>query len=503
MLVSLIKRLGAGLKSSRRRVPAGGHLRTALRTPLRAIASGVKLSLNDPRWGNKPDDERKAQENRRPNNQNNNNDGPPDLDQLWRDFNQRLNRMFGNKRNGGGGDGFRPDARGVGLTATVVGAIAALIWLASGSFVVQDGQVGIVTTFGKLSHTAAPGFNWRWPAPFQAHETVNVAQVQTAEIGYRANVRDRQPAEALMLTGDQNIVDVRFSVQYKITNPVAWVFNNRDQVETVRDAAEAAVRELVGKAKLDEVLNESRDQLALEARRAIQQMANGYGLGAEITGVTVQSVQPPEQVAAAFEEVGKAKDEGARQRAEAQAYADDILPQAKARAARLAEDAEAYRAQVENTATGNAARFDKVVAEYAKAPGVTRDRMYMDTMQQVFSSTSKIFIDTKTGTNQLYLPLDRMLTQTTANEAAIGSRSGPMMVPSQPQGQQQPGAAQPNAAQPNAAQQGAAQQGVPQPAQQQSQPVPPQAQPQQEATPGQPQHRDLRSREHSRERESR
>jgi membrane protease subunit HflK len=497
MFVSLIKRLGAAATSARRRVPAG--LGTSLRTPLTTIASNVKLSLNDPRWGNKPDDERKAQENRRPNNQNNNNDGPPDLDQLWRDFNQRLNRMFGNKRNGGGsGDGFRPDARGVGLTATVVGAIAALIWLASGAFVVQDGQVGIVTTFGKLSHTAGPGFNWRWPAPFQAHETVNVAQVQTAEIGYRANVRDRQPAEALMLTGDQNIVDVRFSVQYKVTNPVAWVFNNRDQVETVRDAAEAAVRELVGKAKLDEVLNESRDQLALDARRAIQQMANGYGLGAEIVGVTVQSVQPPEQVAAAFEEVGKARDEGTRLRAEAQAYADDILPQARARAARLAEDAEAYRAQVENTATGNAARFDKVVAEYAKAPGITRDRMYMDTMQQVFSSTSKIFIDTKTGTNQLYLPLDRMLTQSTANEAAVGSRSGPVMVPPQ----QQPGASQPATAQPGQSQQGTQQQGVPPqpPAQQQpAQPVPQQ----QNTAPAQPQHRDLRSREHSRERESR
>lgn len=490
MLVSLIKRLGAGLTPSRRRVPAGGRSRWALS----AIAAGVKLSLNDPRWGNKPDDERKAQESRRPGNQNNN-DGPPDLDQLWRDFNQRLNRLLGNKRGNGGGDGFRPDARGVGLTATVVGAIAALIWLASGAFIVQDGQVGIVTTFGKLSHTAAPGFNWRWPAPFQAHETVNVAQVQTTEIGYRSNLRNKQPNEALMLTGDQNIVDVQFSVQYKITNPVAWVFNNRDQVETVRDAAEATVRELVGKARLDEVLAENRDQLAGEARRAIQQIANGYGLGAEIVGVTMQSVQPPDQVAPAFEEVAKAQQERERAKSEAQAYADDILPQAKARAARLMEDAQAYRAQVENTAAGNAARFDKVVAEYAKAPQITRDRMYLDTMQQIFSSTSKILIDAKTGTNQLYLPLDRMLAQSTANEAAIGSRSGPMMAPQQ-QGQAQPGQAQ-APAQPGPQQQ--QQQGVPaQPQQQQAQP-----QPQQEAAPAQPQHRDLRSREHSRERESR
>jgi len=495
MLVSLIKRLGAGLHTSRRRVPAGGRARLTLS----AIAAGVKLSLNDPRWGNKPEDERKTQESRRPGNQNNN-DGPPDLDQLWRDFNQRLNRLLGNKRgNGnGGGDGFRPDARGVGLTATVVGAIAALIWLASGAFIVQDGQVGIVTTFGKLSHTTAAGFNWRWPAPFQAHETVNVAQVQTTEIGYRSNLRNKQPNEALMLTGDQNIVDVQFSVQYKITNPVAWVFNNRDQVETVRDAAETVVRELVGKARLDAVLQENRDQLAGDARRAIQQLANGYGLGAEIVGVTMQSVQPPDQVAPAFQEVAKAQQERERARGEAQGYADDILPQAKARAARLMEDAQAYRAQVENTAAGNAARFDRIVAEYAKAPQVTRDRMYLDTMQQIFSSTSKILIDAKTGTNQLYLPLDRMLAQSTANEAAIGSRSGPMMAPPQ----QQPG--QPG--QP-AQQQGQAQAPVqPGPQQQGAQAQPQQqqqAQPQQEAAPAQPQHRDLRSREHSRERESR
>ncbi len=493
MFDSLIRRPGAGPATGRRRIPAGAPWRTRLSR----LAAGVKLSLDDPRWGHKPEGERKAQEGRRPNNQNNNNDGPPDLDQLWRDFNQRLNRLFGNKRgNGGGsgGDGFRPDARGIGLTATVVGAIAALIWLASGAFIVQEGQVGIVTTFGKLSHTVQPGFNWRWPAPFQAHETVNVAQVQTTEIGYRANVRNKQPNEALMLTGDENIVDVQFSVQYKITNPVAWVFNNRDQVETVRDAAETVVRELVGKARMDDVLAEGREQLAGEARRGIQQIANGYGLGAEIVGVTMQSVQPPDQVAPAFDEIAKAREEGARVRAEAQAYADDIIPKAKNRAADMLEGAESYRAEVENRATGAAARFDRIVAEYAKAPQVTRDRMYMDTMQQVYSSTSKILIDAKTGTNQLYLPLDKMLAQSTANEAAIGSKSGPVMAQPQPQPGQQPGQAQ---AQP---QQQPQQNGQP-PAAQQAQQQ--QAQPQQEAAPAQPQHRDLRSREHSRERESR
>jgi modulator of FtsH protease HflK len=483
MFVSLIKRLRA--RAAARPRPR-----------LSSIAAGVKLSLNDPRWGHKPEGERKAQEGRRPNNQNNN-DGPPDLDQLWRDFNQRLNKLFGGKRgSGNGGDGFRPDARGVGLTATVVGAIAALIWLASGAFIVQEGQVGIVTSFGKVSHTAKAGFNWRWPAPFQAHELVNVAQVQTAEIGYRANVRNKQPNEALMLTDDESIVDVQFSVQYKIKDPVAWVFNNRDQVETMRDAAETVVRELVGKNKMDDVLSANRDKLAVEARAAIQQLANNYGLGAEIVAVNMQSVQPPDQVASAFGDAAKAREDRDRAKAEAQAYADDILPQARALAARQMEDAQAYRAKVENTAAGNAARFDKVVAEYAKAPAVTRERMYMDTMQQVFSSTSKILIDAKTGTNQLYLPLDRMLAQSTANDAAIGSRSGPVMVPSNPQ----PGApGQPAQPQQSQQTQQTQQPGVqPQPAQQAA---PAQ---QQEAVPAQPQqHRDLRSRENARERETR
>jgi membrane protease subunit HflK len=456
---------------------------------LKRFSKGVKLSLNDPRWGHDPHQGRKAQEGKRPNN-NNNNDGPPDLDQLWRDFNQRLNRLFG-KRGGDGGP-YRPDARGVGITATVVGAIAVLIWLASGAFIVQEGQVGVVTTFGKLSHTTGAGFNWRWPAPFQAHETVNVAQTQTAEIGYRGNQRNKQPAESLMLTDDENIVDIQFSVQYKIKDPVAWLFNNRDQVETVRDAAETVVRDLVGKSKMDYLLYEGRDRVAAEAQRQIQQMLERYKLGAEIVAVNVQQVAPPDQVAAAFEDAVKAQEDRARSRSEAQAYADDIIPQAKGRAARMQQDAEAYRATVVNTATGNAARFDQVVAEYAKAPAVTRDRMYIDTMQQIFSSTSKVMIDAKTGTNQIYLPLDRMLAQSTANEAAIGSRSGPMMAPPQQQPQPQTGQVQP----------------APQPGQVQ---VQPQAQPQADTPPpaqaqSNPQpnaHRDLRSREFARERETR
>jgi len=462
---------------------------------------GALLSLNDPRWGHDPESGRKAQDGKRPNNT----DGPPDLDQLWQDFHARLNRLLG-KRNEGGGGPYRPDARGVGLTVAVVGAIAAAIWLASGAFVVPDGQVGVITTFGKVTHTVSPGFNWHWPAPIQAVEAVNTAQVQTAEIGYRANIRNKQPNEALMLTGDENIVDVQFSVQYKIKDPVAWLFNNREQVETVRDAAETVVRELVGASKMDALLSPARDQVAATARTRIQGIADRYRLGAEIVGVTLQQVAPPEQVGAAFDDYAKAAEERNRARGEAQAYADDIIGQAKGKAERQRQEAEGYRAATENTATGVAARFDKIVAEYAKAPGVTRDRMYFDTMQQIYSSTSKVMIDAKTA-SQIVLPLDQMLSRSVANEAAIGSRSGPMMAPQQQQQQQ-------GQAQQAAPAQGQGQQSpqVQQPQAQQAVPAQPQAQAQpqsQDAVPGaaaanaNADARHNRSREHSRERESR
>jgi membrane protease subunit HflK len=439
---------------------------------------GITASLNDPRWGHNPKgDGKAAQEGRRPGE-----GGPPDLDQLWRDFNARLNRLFGQRGDGGGP--YRPDARGVGVTVSIVLAIVGLVWLASGAFIVQEGQAGVVTTFGKLSHTAGPGFNWRWPYPFQAHEVVNVAQVRTAEIGYRANVRNKQPQEALMLTDDENIVDIQFAVQYKLKDPVAWVFNNRDQDETIREVAESSVREVVGRSKLDALLYEGRDKVAVDVRGMIQQLADRYQLGVQVTNVTMQAIQPPEPVQAAFDEVSKAVQDRARLKSEGEAYANDVLPKAKAQAFSLVQDAQAYRARVVENATGNAARFNAVVGEYAKAPGVTRDRMYIDTMQEIFTSASKVMIDARANGNTLYIPLDKMMAQGAANDAAIGSKSGPVQMPL-PQQQAQP---QP---QPQAQAQAQAQQAVP---------------PQDVAQPaGSARSRDTRSRDaaHERERESR
>ena len=387
---------------------------------------GIKLSLNDPRWGKNPEGGHKAQEGRRPG------EGPPDLDQMWRDFNARLNRLFGSRGNNGGDAGgpYRGEGRGAGITASVIGFIVLLIWLASGAFIVQEGQVGVVTTFGRLSHTTGAGFNWRWPAPIQAHETVNVSQVRTAEVGYRDNVRNKQQAEALMLTDDENIIDIQFAVQYTLKDPVAWVFNNRDQDTTVRQVAETAIREVVGRNKMDFVLYEGREKVALDVQNMIQQIVDRYKLGALVTNVTMQNVQPPEQVQSAFDDAVKAGQDRARARNEGEAYANDVIPRARGAAFRLLQDAEAYRSMVVENATGNASRFNQVVAEYAKAPSVTRDRMYIDTMQQIFSTTSKVMVDAKSGSNLLYLPLDKLIAQVAANDAATGSaRSGPVQVP--------------------------------------------------------------------------
>ncbi|KAB8042470.1 FtsH protease activity modulator HflK [Janthinobacterium aquaticum] len=391
--------------------------------------TGLKLSLNDPRWGNRKDDGQKAQEGKKPG------EGPPDLDQIWRDFNQRLNAFFGqknrpdnggNNNNGGGnGGGQRPDMKGAGITAGVVGGIAVLIWLASGAFIVQEGQNGVVLTFGKYSHTTPAGFNWRWPYPFQTDETVNVSQVRTVEVGYRDSLRNKQTGESLMLTDDENIIDIQFAVQYTLKSPVDWLFQNRDQEDTLRQVAETAIREVVGRSKMDFVLYEGREKVAYETQQLMQQILDRYKVGAVITNVTMQAVQPPEQVQAAFDDAVKAGQDRERQKNEGQAYANDVIPKARGAAFRLLEEAEAYKAMVTENAEGNASRFKQVLVEYQKAPGVTRDRMYLDTMQQVFTSASKVMVDAKTGSNLLYLPLDKLIAQTAATDAAARTSAAP------------------------------------------------------------------------------
>ena len=373
------------------------------------------MSLNDPQWGNRGGDDGDKPGNngpRRPN------DGPPDLEDLWRDFNRKLNGMFGNKRGGGGGNGggdgprmpqidFNPKflSGGIGL---LIGLVA-VVWLASGFYIVDASQRGLVLQFGSFKETTEPGLRWRMPYPIQSHELVNLTGVRTIEIGYRGSERNKVLKEALMLTDDENIVNIQFAVQYILKDPVDYLFNNRHTDDAVMGAAETAVREIVGKSKMDFVLYEGREQIATQAANLMQDILDRYQSGILISKVTMQNAQPPEQVQAAFDDAVKAGQDRERQKNEGQAYANDVIPKAKGTAARLMQEAEGYKQRVISTAEGDASRFKQVVAEYAKAPEVTRQRMYLDTMQQVFANTSKVMIDAKGQGNLLYLPLDKLM----------------------------------------------------------------------------------------------
>ena len=346
-------------------------------------------------------------------------DGPPDLDELWRDFNRKLSGLFGGKGGGprklpepgGGGPNFQPDMKSAGIGAALIAGVVVLIWLGSGFFIVQEGQQAVVTTFGRYSDTVDAGFQWRMPYPFQANETVNVTQLRSVEVGRNAVVAATGLRDSSMLTQDENIVDIRFTVQYRLKDARAYLFENRDPDGAVTLAAESAVREIVGQSKIDSVLYEQRDAIAAELVKSMQTQLDRLKTGILIVNVNLQSVQPPEQVQAAFEDTLKAGQDGDRAKKEGLAYASDVIPKAQGTAARLREEAEGYKARVIAQAEGDAQRFSSVLTEYQKAPVVTRDRLYIDTMQQVYSNVTKVMVDTRNNSNLLYLPLDKLMQQ--------------------------------------------------------------------------------------------
>jgi membrane protease subunit HflK len=361
---------------------------------------------------------------------NNRNDGPPDLDELWRDFNRKLSGLFGGKsggpnRNddrgsggGGGGPSFQPDMKSAGIGAGLIGGVALLVWLGSGFFIIQEGQQAVVTTFGKYSQTVDAGFKWRFPYPIQAHETVSVSQLQSVEVGRSSVGQVTGLRDSSMLTQDENIVDIRFTVQYRRVDARAYLFENRNPDDAVLQAAETAVREIVGRNRVDQVLYEQRDAIAADLVKSIQAQLDRLKAGIVVSNVNLQNVQVPEAVQAAFNDAVKAGADRDRFKNEGQAYASDVIPKARGTASRLIEEAEGYRSRVVAQAEGDAQRFRSVLTEYQKAPGVTRDRLYLDTMQQVYSNVSKVMIDSRSGSNLLYLPLDRLLQQAGAQPGA-------------------------------------------------------------------------------------
>ncbi len=360
------------------------------------------------------------------------NEGPPDLDELWRDFNRKLTGLFGGKEpppEPGRGDGpsFQPDMKSAGIGAGLIAFVVAMVWAGSGFFIVQEGQQSIVTTFGKYAYTADAGFQWRFPYPVQQHETVPVTQLRSMDIGRNSVSANTGLRDSSMLTQDENIVDIRFTVQYRLKDARAFLFENRDPDKAVEQASESAVREIVGRSKVDSVLYEQRDALAADLMKSVQAQLDRLKAGILVVNVNVQNVQVPEQVQAAFNDAVKAGADRDRFKNEGQAYASDVIPKARGTASRLREEAEGYRQRVIAQAEGDAQRFRSVLAEYQKAPQVTRDRMYIDTMQQVYANVSKVMVDSRSGSNLLYLPLDRLMQQ--AQGPAANSTPAPTAVP--------------------------------------------------------------------------
>ena len=357
------------------------------------------MGLNDPQWGNK------------------NSGGPPDLEAVMRDLNKKIAGLFGGKSggtsgNGNGSGGESPMKFGGGIGLIVV--IVVLVWIASGFYIVDASERGVVLRFGKYVEATTPGPRWHLPFPIESVEVVNLSQVRTAEVGYRDNVKNKVLKESLMLTDDENIIDIQFAVQYFLKDPADYLFNNRAPDESVRHAAETAIREVVGKNKMDFVLYEGREQVAAATTKLVQDILDRYKSGILVSKVTMQNAQPPEQVQAAFDDAVKAGQDRERQKNEGQAYANDVVPRAKGAAARLMEEAGGYRQSVIANAEGDASRFKQVLVEYEKAPGVTRERMYIDMMQQILTSTSKVMVDQKGGNSLLYLPLDKLIQSTAA-----------------------------------------------------------------------------------------
>lgn len=363
--------------------------------------------------------------------------GPPDLDELWRDFNRKLGGLFGGgkKPSGGGGGGFQPDMKSAGIGVGLVAGVLVLIWLGTGFFIVQEGQQAVITQFGKYKSTVDAGFNWRLPYPIEKHELVFVSQIRSVDVGRDVVLKATGLKESAMLTEDENILDIKFAVQYRLSNARAFLFESKNPSDAVVQAAETAIREVLGKMKMDAALSEERDQIAPRVLALMQTILDRYKVGVEVVGVNLQQggVRPPEQVQSSFDDVLKAGQERERAKNEAQAYANDVVPRAVGAASRLKEEADAYKARVVAQAQGDAQRFRSVYAEYQKAPQVMRDRMYLDTMQQIYSNVTKVIVDSKQGSNMLYLPLDKVLqmtgapaqTESASNPAAAGTQSAP------------------------------------------------------------------------------
>lgn len=335
--------------------------------------------------------------------QRNKDQGPPDLDEVVKKLQQKFGGLFGGGKSGGSG-GSSSFGSGFGLSGSVIAVLGLIVWGLSGLYIIEEGYRGVVLRLGAYEQATGPGLHW-YPRFIDTVTKVDVSGVRSAKLGYQAD-------EALMLTQDENIIDIRFDVQYQIkSDPDAardYLFNVRDPDETLRQATASAVREVIGKSKMDFVITEGRGIVTIDAQNQLQQTLDLYRTGLMVTNFTMQNAQAPLQVKQAFDDVVEAREDSVRYVNEAETYSNDILPKARGLSARTVAEAEGYRAEVVANAEGRTDRFLKVLTEYEKAPEVTRKRLYFDSMESVLSKSGKVVVDVEGGNNMLYLPLDRL-----------------------------------------------------------------------------------------------
>ncbi len=356
--------------------------------------------------------------------------GPPDLDEAIRSLQEKLGGFFGGGQGGGDRSSGMPPLKSIGFL--VVGAT--VLWGLSGFYIVDEGTHGVETRFGRYVATTQSGLNWHLPAPIERVDVVDVKQQRYIEVGYRSGGSEQAlgsvPKEALMLTKDENIVDVRLAVQYQVKDAKDFIFNIVNPAATLKQVTESSQRGVVGSSTMDFVLTEGRSEVVAQIKKEIQDVMDGYKSGIQITSVNLQDAQPPEQVQNAFEDAIKAREDEQRLISEAEAYSNDVVPKARGAAARKMQEAEGYKEQVIARAEGESSRFSKLFAEYAKAPDVTRKRLYIESMESVLAETNTVMVDVKGGNNMLYLPLDKML----QHQPALQSANIPQSAIGQPSG---------------------------------------------------------------------
>lgn len=331
-----------------------------------------------------------------------NNDGPPDLDEAFKKLQDKLNGIFG----GGSGGGRSSGSANFGPLFAIGAVIIALFYVGAGVYQVDAKERAVVLKFGAFSEIKTEGLNWNAPLITEV-VIVNV----TGERQY--------PSRGLMLTEDESIVELPISVQYNVSDVKAFVLNVRDPETSLRHATDSAVRHVIGSSELNQVLSEGRQKIAEEVKLRLQAYLDAYAAGIQVNTVNIQDARPPEEVRSAFDDVIRAKEDEARFKNQAQAYANGIIPEARGRAQRMIEEAEAYRAEVVARAEGESDRFESLLAEYKRAPEVTRQRLYLETMETVMANSSKVMVDVAGGNNMLYLPLDRMGNRAQAAEPKV------------------------------------------------------------------------------------